>query len=458
MKLSRRHFLSRLSAIGSIPAWQSLRQIQAAASSQAAAEDYKALVCIFLYGGNDANNLVIPYETAEYQSYASVRGSNSGVMIPQSSLLIVSPPRTNGIRYGLHPNFSSLHKLWQQGQLAVLCNVGTLLQPLTRAQYQARTVPFPENLFSHSDQQGQWQSAVSLGFSPTGWGGRVSDAVRSWNSEASFPTITSTAGSILFAVGESSDFLAIPTSGSFGLSGFGSSTVSTARLNALSDLLTIDGGNDLLLAFNGIASQSLQNSTLINNLINNTPADLRAFFTRSGDSLSQQLLTAVKMIAAHNQFKLKRQIFFCSLGGFDTHTNQLSDQASLFTQLDAAMKGFYDAVESLGLSSRVTTFTHSDFGRTFHPSAGRGSDHGWGSHHLILGGAVRGGDFYGRFPDLTLGGPDDSGTRGRWIPTTSVDQYAATLARWFGVNAEDLNAIFPNLDRFPIADLGFLQM
>ncbi len=455
MKSTRRSFLRQTGSLGLMTGAANLAAWSALAEDRAAA-DYKALVCIFLFGGNDANNMVIPNDAGSYKSYSDVRTSASGIMIPQANLLPMTPPRMSGARFGLHPSLSGLHQVWLQGRLAVLCNVGTLLEPLTRAAYQNRTGSLPENLFSHSDQQSQWQSAVSAGQSRTGWGGRVSDSVLVFNGGEPFPMILSLSGSVLYAASEKAASLTIPSSGTFGLNGFSNTAASQARLAALRQLLAVHSGNELVYSANDVAARSIASADWITSVLRTNPSTLQPLFSGRSDSLNQQLYAVARLIAARDQIRLKRQVFFCSLGGFDTHTGQLSSQSTLFTQMSAALKAFYDATVVLGIAEQVTAFTLSDFGRTFRPSAGQGSDHGWGSHHFILGGAVRGGDFYGQFPTLALDGPDDAGTQGRWIPSTSVDQYAATLAAWFGLSAADLTRVFPRLGRFPSTNLGFL--
>lgn len=417
-----------------------------------APNDYRALVCIFLFGGNDANNTVISLD--RYSDYASIRGA---LAIPQDQLLPIEPLNRNGAnagRFGLHPALTALQPLWSQGRLAVLCNVGTLLEPLTKAAYLS-SGSRPYQLFSHSDQQNQWQTALSNGSSPVGWGGRMADATQ--DALSGFPTVASLAGMPVFSAGQRTRPLAIspaPTP-----------LNQTLRLkqpdDALKQILTLDQENTsplLVRAATKVMAQSLTNSDSLN-----TDPPIVTVFPNTG--LANQLKQVAKLIAVSSQLGLRRQIFFCSLGGFDTHSGQLATQTSLLGQLGDAMAAFYAATIELGVSSKVATFTLSDFSRTFKPAGTAtntvGSDHAWGSHQFIMGDVVRGHDFYGSYPALELGGANDTDTgttaRGRWIPSVSVDQYASTLALWYGLPLSDLASIFPNIGRFTTADLGFLS-
>ncbi len=417
------------------------------ALAQSSAPDYKALVSIFLFGGNDGNNMIVPLDAGAYQSYAAVRGA---LAHPQSSLLSVNTPN-NAASYGLHPGMPELQTLWANGKLAALANVGTLVEPVTRQQYLAAPAKRPDDLFSHSDQQEQWQTSIAkkTGMSPTGWGGRTADRTHALYGGGSFPMIISTAGATLFTVGDESRAL-VPSSG---LRGFDSSASSTTRYNAMRQLLTTDTDALLVQSASDTTVRAIDNTALLNTALASAPA-LTTVFPNTG--LGNQLKQVAQIISSRSSLGLRRQIFFCSLGGFDTHNNQLPTQASLLPQLSKAMKAFYDATVELGVAAQVTTFTLSDFGRTLKPAAGAGTDHAWGNHHFVMGDAVRGGNLYGKFPTFALGGADDSGNEGRWIPTTAVDQYAATLASWYGLPASDLTTVFPNIGRFASSSLGFL--
>ena len=469
MPLTRREFIGRFGAFGAAAlAIERLGLVNAAAQTS----DYKALVCIFLFGGNDAGNMVIPYD--DYASYAAVR-QPAGIAIPQASLLQVRPS-SMGSMFGLHPSLTGLQELWSMGRLGVICNTGPLVEPTTRGGYTAGTAHVPLNLFSHSDQQNQWQTSVSSSASASGWGGRIADAAGAMNG-TTFPAVTSVAGTPIFTNGKVARPLAIaaaPTrlDGALLLDGFPNPHDNDARYKALKDLLTRDLNLTLVRGASRITSEALAVETALR-----TAGDpiITPFPLNPRTSLGNQLEQIAKVISLRNVLGMKRQIFFCSLGGFDTHNGQVTSStspttgthATLLAQLSGAMRAFYDATVTLGVSSQVTTFTLSDFSRTFVPNGTLGSDHAWGAHHFVMGGAVRGGDFYGVpgpngsvFPTLAPNGPDDTdqGTnaRGRWIPTASVDQYGATLASWFGVSSADLQAVFPNIVRFNAANLGFM--
>ena len=451
--MDRRDFIRRSTALGAAGLAANLDLFTLAAEA-ATLTDYKALVCVFLFGGVDANNVLVPTDTGGYGQYAAVRGVSSGIQLTQAELLQIAPLGSNTYpTFGLHPSLPHMKTLFDLGKLAFLANVGTLTQSTTKADYVAGKRP--DNLYSHSDQQGEWQSAIAAGVSRTGWGGRLADTIAPLAGQ-SFPLVTSTAGATLFVTGATSSPLAIPTSGSFGLSGFGTSTPSKARLAALNTLLGLDRGNTLVAAASDITTRAQSLSATVNPILANTSPTLAAAFNGLTSTISRELLAVAKMIEAQAATGARRQIFFVSLGGFDTHNNELSTHQTLFGQLSPALNAFYAATNALGVADKVTTFTLSDFGRTFQPAAGGGSDHAWGNHHLIMGGAVKGGNIYGKYPQLVLGGPDDAEKEGRWIPTTSVDQYGATLARWFGAGPAELPTVFPNLGQFPPGDLGFL--
>ncbi len=422
-----------------------------------AAAGYRALVCVFLFGGNDANNLIVPNDNAGYQNYAKLRVN---LALPQSSLLPIVA-KTGQALYGLHPQLTGLQGLFTSGQLAVLANVGTLAQPITRTQYLAGATGgtvLPVNLFSHADQQAQWQTAQFTGsnttFSATGWAGRTADKLQTLNAGALFPPILSVAGGAILCTGaQTSPYALTPGNTSIGLSGNDGSAAGNQRISSFQQLLTLNSGLSLVQDTSSVMTQSLNQSKVLSAALKSLPALQTAF---PATSIGAQLKQVAQIIQAQPALGLQRQIFFCSLGGFDTHSAQLPTQQTLFSQLDPALTAFYNSTLELGVSQQVTSFTLSDFSRTYQPGTNAGSDHAWGSNHLILGGAVKGGDIYGQFPTFALGGPSDAGSNGRWIPTTSVDQYGATLASWFGVANTDLPSIFPNLPNFTTANLGFI--
>jgi uncharacterized protein (DUF1501 family) len=469
------------------------------------AADYKALVCIFLSGGSDCNNMVIPYDDytviggGTTNGYDNVR-TGSGLAVLKSQLLNtkITPSNTSGVSYAFHPNLSpeannvgqakGFMDIWAAGKLAVLCNVGSLVQPITRAQY-AAGIGRPYQLFSHSDQVAQQQTSVAKTVGQTGWGGRVADKTNSLNGTVALPMSISLAGTNLFTTGINSRQLAIaaaPTTLAnllvLNWSGPSGANPNTSG-SSYKTLLGFDQGATLVKAASDTTVQALSADTALNQ------PDPALTTTFPGTSLGNQLKQIAKLIKIKDAvgITMKRQIFFCSVGGFDTHTNetgsdptnpagggaQSGSQGSLLTQISQAMRAFYDEMVAQGLSNAVTTFTLSDFGRTLQPSgsgAGTvGTDHAWGSHALIMGGAVLGGQFYGSkrpdntgllygYPALQLGGPDDTtSNRGQWIPTTSIDQYAATLANWYGLDPiVDRALVFPNLSKFATPNLGFL--
>jgi uncharacterized protein (DUF1501 family) len=337
-------------------------------------------------------------------------------------------------------------------ELAVVANVGSLVQPLTRAQYQAQQTPVPLNLFSHSDQQLQWQTSVAQGNSPTGWAGRVADYIESQKINAStFPVFFSVAGNALLGSGAATQPVAMAPGGTLALSGFNSSAASQARWSALNNLLTLDSGVSLAQAANETLANSIGDATALGQaLAKGTP--LKTQFPST--PLAQQLQQVAQIIQVASYLGMSRQIFFCSLGGFDTHAGELEAHNTLYPELSQAVAAFYAATQELGIAQNVTTFTESDFSRTFQPTTTDGSDHAWGSHHLVVGGAVQGGQIYGAFPAFELGGPNDTDTRGRWIPTTSIDQYGATLASWFGIPDTALATVFPNFPNFGAQKIG----
>jgi len=412
--------------------------------------DYRALVCVFLFGGNDSNNTVVPMDDVNYQAYTSIRGS---LGLPASQL---TAPVTSvsGEPYAFHAKLAEVASLFSSKELAVVANVGALVQPLTRAQYQNLQAPIPLNLFSHSDQQLVWQTSIAQGHSPTGWGGRAADYIAQQGmNTGKFPVFVSMAGNSLEGAGLQTQPAAIAPGQKLGLSGFSSSANSEARLKALTSLLTTDTGVSLVQAANTTMANGISDAkTLEAALAKASP--LKTTFPTT--SIGAQLQQVAEIIQAQSYLGMRRQIFFCSLGGFDTHANELETHNTLYPQLSPALSAFYDATQELGMAQNVTTFTESDFSRTFQPTTDDGSDHAWGSHHLVMGGAVQGGQVFGKFPTFELAGPDDADVRGRWIPTTSIDQYGATLCSWFGIPDSALATVFPNFSNFGSVKLAFL--
>jgi uncharacterized protein (DUF1501 family) len=448
--MKRRTFLAHTGALAGSAA---LGQLGLLAANAASASDYKALVCVFLYGGNDANNMIVPLDTAGYANYATTR---SYLALPQAQLLPLDAGAGAPL-YGLHPALPGLQALWAAGNMAIVANVGTLVQPLTKAQYLSTSTIKPESLFSHIDQQHQWQASISsTSSSNSGWGGRLTDQLASLNAGSSVPPMISTGGNNLFVTGAASQALVIPTSGSFGLNSYSSSATDTARLAALQQLLNVDQSDNLVQAAQAVMTSALASSAVLNPILTSSNATLAARFGALTGNFAAQLLAIAKVIQASGTLGASRQVFLVTLGSFDTHTDQLNTQQTLLTELDAGLTAFHGAMSDIGSASSVTSFTLSDFSRNFLPNTGGGTDHAWGSHPLVIGGAVKGGQIYGTMPTLELSGPDDASDLGRWIPTIAVDQFAATLASWFGASSTALTTILPNLSAFTPANLGFI--
>ena len=474
---TRRQFIRQAAcaALGTTALTSAIRDLRFmnAAVAQSNVQDYKALVCIFLAGGNDSNNLILPTIQSEYDNYATIR--TPVLAIPQSSILPISPVSSDGHEYGLHPSCPELQTLFGEGKLALLFNTGTLVYPITRAQYQSGALQKPPQLFSHSDQVTQWQTSIPDQAPLTGWGGRCADLMAAVQPNAPISLSVTLSGANTFEVGNKISQYSVSTSGAIALAG-----VSGARLQAVTNILGFNYPNMQAGAYAAVAKHSIDSGALLNTAI--APTAASSFWTTPfptkitpptggvafNSSLAPQLQMAARLIEAGNRstaaggFGMRRQIFFCQVGGYDLHTNQtpgpgsttIGSHANLLAELSQSMLAFQRAMEQLGLSKSVTCFTASDFGRTF-PSNGQGSDHGWGSHHLILGGAVKGQQTYGKFPTLAVNGPDDTST-GRWIPTTAIDQYFSTIATWFGVDSGNLATVFPNIGRFATPNLGFL--
>jgi uncharacterized protein (DUF1501 family) len=438
-----------------------------------AATGYKALVCVFLNGGNDGNNMLVSLD--QYGSYATARGVD--LAIPQGNLLAVSP--LSGGSYGFHPQMPEIRDLFNQNKVAVVSNVGPLVEPLTKTTYQNGTGKKPLQLFSHSDQIGLFQTAVANDVLQTGWGGRVADLTSVLNGASSFPQNVSIAGVNLLLTGVNTRQLAIgdsntplnavlPLNNAPGAAGY-TTAQNNARRLSFDQMRSMDLGVQLVKAASDTRSSALQTSAALASV---NPVLTTVF---PNTSLGRQMLQVARVIKASTDttagINMKRQIFFCQIGGFDTHSaqkvivnGQPGGQDGLLLQVSAAMKAFYDATVELGLQNDVTAFTLSDFSRTLQPAgagAQAGSDHAWGNNHLVVGGAVLGRTIYGTYPTLQLGGPNDtdSGTspRGRWIPTTSVEQFAATLATWYGLSTTDLTGVFPLIGRFATPNLGFMS-
>jgi uncharacterized protein (DUF1501 family) len=446
MRVNRRSFIrcASLAAAGNAIGLRPFGALNALAQG---ATDYKALVCVFLYGGNDANNTLVPFDTTGYGNYATIRGP---LAIAQNALLPLTPTPN----FALNPNLPDIQTLFNNKNAAIVTNVGTLVEPTTRAQFQANQ-SLPSNLFSHPDQQLEWQNAAQNGSTPTGWAGRIADALNtSYNPNGTVPMITSVAGDTLFCNGQSSTPVSVSPGNLGGTSCSEGTTECGAQLATAQALLTFDTGLTLVQADDSITSNAYKYAQILT-AATKSVTKLQTVFP-TGNGLAAQLQQIAQIIQVRLALGVNRQIFFAGIGNFDTHSDQLTLQNALLAQISPALAAFYAATQEIGVASNVTTFTMSDFSRTFQPNSNTGTDHAWGSHHIVLGGAVNGGQMYGTFPTLALGGPDDSGSNGRWVPTTGSVQYAATLAQWFGVTAAQLPTIFPNIGSFKTSNLGFV--
>jgi uncharacterized protein (DUF1501 family) len=466
---SRREFMwqSACAAVGAAAmattVWD-MRMIQAATAANLTAattdNDYRALVCLFLYGGNDANNMLVPTSSTEYNQYAAARGT---LAIPKDTLLGLSPVVGDGRTYGLHPGCPELQALFNTGKLALINNVGTLVGPITRAQFIAKSAAVPPSLFSHNDQQVQWQTSVPDQISRTGWAGRCSDIIDHLNSVSSngakVSMNISLAGSNVIEVGNLVSPYKVSTTGAISPN-LPTSGTGPAQLQTLKDLIALEHVNLMEKSIANTTTNAIRSGETINTAIAPTrdtgtapPWAWTSPFPAT--SLGNQLKMIARLIAARAALGHKRQLYFAAVSGYDLHGDQLAPHANLLRDLSRSVKAFYDATVQLGVANDACLFTVSDFGRTFPINNIFGSDHGWGNHQLVVGGGVQGQRLYGNFPTLAVNGPDDTGL-GRWIPTTAVDEYSATLAKWFGVSAAEMPTVFPNIHRFAQPDLGFM--
>ena len=453
---SRRAFLKRSGALGlagvATPFVTSLGAIGEAAAQTAS--DYKALVCVFLYGGNDYANTLTPYDTTSYAQYAAAR-QNIALNRAALDATALSPLNSLGGRqYALAPNLAPLLPIFNAGKLAPILNVGTLVQPTTKAQYQAQSVKLPPKLFSHNDQQSYFQASSPEG-ATSGWGGRIGDVFQSGNGSATLTCINAS-GNAVYLTGKSALQYSIGTGGPIALVNnastiFGSATTAST----LRTLMTTPPANLMAGEHAKVSKRALDTYTQVTGALAGAPAANFTLFP-TGNNLADQLKMVARLISVSQELGAKRQVFFVSAGGYDLHDNLVAQHPLLMTTLGNALKAFYDTTVALGVSDRVTTFTGSDFGRTLQ-SNDDGSDHGWGSMHFVMGGAVKGQRFYGTPPAVGNGTADDVG-QGRLLPTTSVDQYAATLASWFGVSNTHLTTVLPNMGNYNPStwNLGFV--
>jgi uncharacterized protein (DUF1501 family) len=445
MAISRREFSRLIAGSGAVAA---ASQLCLTASMAQSTSTFRAMVGVFLFGGNDGWNMVVPTD-GRYATYAATR--NAALVLPQSTLV----PLT-GTSFGLHPSLAPLQTAWSEGALSAVLNTGSLFQPLTKALYQTRRDIIPQNLMSHADEQAHWQGTRVRGVSLDGFMGRLADKLPA----AATPPLVSIAGSNLISIGKSSSPLVLPSLGGLVRNGFAANPTDAptqarqAALTAFADGSAFGAVTDL--TGQGVSSAYAQAVTA-NAIITSTTSQVDQYFKNPAtgaaltSDISRQLLRAARMIEARNTLGQNRQVFFTSQGGYDTHSNQTVEnspttgiQANLLADLGLALAGFYAAMKALGLSKNVTAFTMSDFGRVYKGNAQRGSDHAWGSNHLVLGGGLASSQVIGRYPDQTLGGPDDINTDGRWLPSIAIEEYIGSIALWHGVSTADMGYVFPN--------------
>jgi len=454
MNIKRRSFIKKsiISTLGSASWMASNNQFglvsSAIANSSNKAGDNKSLVCIFLLGGNDSFNMVIPSSDIGHSTYSATR---QNMAIAKDTLLSITPNNELTETYGLNPALEPIHNLFNQQKIAFINNVGSLIQPVTKSEVLTSNVPLPPQLFSHNDQQKHWQTAWPQQSQKTGWAGRMADLIADTSTDLSMNI--SMLGTNTMQTGFNNTAYTMSAEGAPLMAALspGVEDGNADRL-ALIQRLTQDATHPMQKAYGNTISRATDLAQLVSDALVNAP-EMTSFFANE-DSLSNELAMIAQMISVEQQLPQEKQIYLVGVGGWDTHDNQIVAHANALTNLSQAMSDFNDALSSINKDSEVTTFTMSEFGRTL-TSNGDGTDHGWGGVQMVMGGAVNGGQFYGQIPDLTLDSDDDFAD-GRMIPTTSMDQYVATIAKWFGLSDSELLDIFPNLVNFENRDLGFM--
>jgi len=412
--------------------------------------DYKALVCVFLLGGNDSYNMLVPRSNAGYNVYAA---SRQNMALAQTDLLPINPITPDGSAYGLHPMMTDVQTLFESNRAAFITNVGPLVEPTSKDQYRNKSVLLPPQLFSHNDQQDQWSSLRGVKQSKTGWAGRLADLIRTNVTDQQMATNVSLFGSTLFQAADETIAYVMGNDGPIAFTGFDDSAAGQAQRAAFERVLNANYGSIYERAFADVQKRAVAAADLIGNALDDPNAPiLNTVFPNT--QLGRQLNTVARLISVRDTLQMQRQVFLVAAGGFDSHDDQLLNQPDLLGGVSEAMAAFYNATVELSVSNMVTSFTQSDFARTL-TSNGDGTDHAWGGNQLVIGDAVAGRELYGTYPGLALDGPDDV-SGGRIIPTTSADQYAATLSKWFGIPDADLATVAPNIDNFAQRDLGFL--
>lgn len=447
--MKRRHFLTStpcaaLGSLGIMNTLLSLRMVSNAVAAPNGPDDYKALVCVFLYGGNDSFNMLVPTTGTEYANYADVR-SNLAIPAPgqPDGLLPINVANTPGRTFGLNPALPNLRDRFNDGDLAFLANVGTLVEPSTAQQVRDGMVDLPLGLFGHNTQQRTWQTSAADNLTAkTGWGGRLGDRVRGFNPSNAISMNISLAGTQIWQVGDETFSFAIGQGGADVLTGLGASNpLDASRVGAARSMVVQEQRNLLLDAFAREKRTAYDASEFFSDAFGNATVDT---------GIAGPLGAVARTIDARSMLGHQRQLFFVGLGGWDSHADLLGDHPALLGGLDAGLQSFWDEIVAKGIEDKVTVFTASDFGRTIR-SNGQGTDHAWGGHSIVMGGAVDGGKIFGSYPDeleLAIGSGLDVGTNGRYVPTTSVEEYFAELALWFGLPDAEVGEVFPNLSRF----------
>jgi uncharacterized protein (DUF1501 family) len=452
-KLNRREFLRTSGAAAATAAFAHYPGMAFSQGMGVSAPfgDYKALVCLFLHGGNDSYNMVVPRSNAEYNVYA---GSRQNMAVAQQDLLPINPLTSDGTDYGLHPSMAGLQSLFEQGRLAFVNNIGPLVEPTTKTDYFNKSVLLPPQLFSHNDQQDQWHSLKGASVSNTGWAGRIADLIRDRVANQLLDTNVSLHGSSLYQAADETVAYVMGSNGPIPFTGFSSSgdpnDLFYQQRLAFERVLNASYDTVYERGFAEVQRRALASADLVASALEQAPALATQF---PATDLGNQLRTVAQLIAVRDVLQMERQLFLVEKGGFDSHDDQLVNQPNLLGDVSDSVAAFYSALTEIGATDLVTTFTQSDFARTL-TSNGDGTDHAWGGIQFVMGDNVAGRDMYGVYPDLSLNSDSDVGG-GRLIPTTSADQYAATLSRWFGVEETDIPLVAPNIGNFAQQDLGF---
>jgi uncharacterized protein (DUF1501 family) len=410
--------------------------------------EFKALVCVFLFGGIDSMHMIVPSSGSAYTNY---QNSRQDLALSAASLLPISPINSQGQSWGLHSSMADMQWLFNNKAASIVANCGGLIVPTTKTQYNNKSVPLPPQLFSHNDQQDYW---VSLGDGISvakGWGGRFADMVYTENTNAVLPMSFTINNSGLFLNGQTVQPLSVSPKGAVKFEGSWDANLQST----FESVIAMSQPTPMRREAGKRYSKAFESYKVLDSVLKTLPA-MTTVFPNTG--IGKQMAMAAKLIQARAGLGMKRQIIFCSLGGFDTHDTQLNDLPKLLGEISGAFRAFYNSTVEMGVSNQVTTFTSSDFGRTL-TSNGDGSDHGWGNHHIVMGGAVRGGDIYGVMPDMRKDtSPDFVGYSNVMLPRTSIEQYGATLGRWYGLSNSMLDTIFPRLSGFSTRNLGFMRL